>query len=259
MDEADRRIELQGCFNFRDLGGYTTKDGRTVRWRRLFRSDSLNHLTDTDAAFVRDELGVRTLLDLRTDIERDAHDLGPLESTPIDCHHISLINPVPTDSREVEIPPSLLRTTMDRSPAATAERYGYILRNAGPGLVRAIGILLDGLPGVFYCAAGKDRTGLLAAIVLGAIGVPDDVIVDDYVLTEQYIDAIIDRLRASQTYARSLDDSGYGFAPHADTMHMVLDELHADFGTIPHYLKAQGAPDGLVDRMREELLVRAGV
>ena len=100
MQEPDSRlVRLDGCFNFRDLGGYATRDGRRVRWRRLYRSDALHHLSDADLRHVRDELGVRTIVDLRSSAERSGGTPASMAETRAAALATSCSSPIPASRR----------------------------------------------------------------------------------------------------------------------------------------------------------------
>ena len=163
-------------FNFRDLGGYATADGRTTRWRTLFRADGLDRLTPADVEVLR-PYGLRTVVDLRMAHEFEERGRFPVDSYPVTFHNISVLDQ--TWDREQALASTL--------PAADFlhERYTEMLAEAGPRYADALRLLAaaDALPAVFHCAAGKDRTGLLAMLVLGAVGVGHDDIVEDYALT----------------------------------------------------------------------------
>src|SRR5512134_2861685 len=88
----NRTIDLTGCLNFRDLGGYPTVDGRTVRWRQVFRSDALHHLTPQDVARLRDELSLGEIIDLRSSAELQSEGRGPLVVEEMRFHHYPLFD-----------------------------------------------------------------------------------------------------------------------------------------------------------------------
>ena len=141
--------------NFRDLGGYVVASGDAVtRWRTLFRADGLGELTVGDFTVLRD-LGIRTVIDLRAayELERGQFDLS---AHPVSYHHIPFIESIP-DPEE-----------FDRRPDLLEAQYLEMLDNAGAEIRSALEVLAgpDALPAVFHCTAGKDRTGLLSAIVL---------------------------------------------------------------------------------------------
>src|SRR5262249_4765449 len=150
---------------------------RPVRWRRLYRSDALHHLSQAEAERLHTEMGIVTLIDLRTEREIDAGSSSGLHRQEI--LKFPLVERLSTDDRNVS------RETRDRSSIAVSAGYLAMLMTAGDKIAAALDVLSDpdATPAVFYCAAGKDRTGVFAACVLGALGVSDDAIVDDYVLT----------------------------------------------------------------------------
>jgi len=158
---VERRIELDGCVNFRDLGGYPTEAGRRLRWRVLFRSDALHALSASDVAHLRDEIGMSDVVDLRSSFELGAEGRGLLESEPIDFHHTPLFD---GDVRRAETAAAERLTTL-------AERYIGMLELASGPIARVVEILSSARgAAVFHCAAGKDRTGVISAVLLGAVG-----------------------------------------------------------------------------------------
>jgi protein-tyrosine phosphatase len=170
MSELDRRIVLEGTFNFRDLGGYPAADGRTIAWRRLFRSDGLSRLTTADLARLV-ELGIQTVIDLRTADERDRFSMPEGPFAPA-VHHLPMLDVLPSEEELV--------SWVDED--FLIGRYSQMLDDASGAIGEAVKVLSapGAVPGLFHCAAGKDRTGILAAVVLGVLGVPDDVIAQDY-------------------------------------------------------------------------------
>lgn len=250
-----RRLAFEGCHNFRDLGGYRTADGRAVRWGRVFRSDALHYLTHADAERLVGELGLATAIDLRTPPEIEAGGPDALAEAPVTRHRLSLIEL--TAELEMAEAEQLLPHRDDRRPEATAARYGFMLRTAGPRIAEALRILAEpsNHPAVFYCAAGKDRTGILAAVLLGALGVPDDVVVADYLLTAEAIQAVIDRLAATPLYGPGIDGiPRQNFLPHRETFDILLDDIRREFGGWADYARAQGLGDNDLRALRGALL-----
>jgi protein-tyrosine phosphatase len=223
-----RHVALSGCFNFRDLGGYPTRDGGHLRWRRLFRADGLTKLDETDCAALS-ELGLVTVIDLRTTSEVDQRGRFPVETVEVDYHHLPLTESIPG--------------TEDVPDWGTAEfvaaRYTQLLSDGRESIARSIGLLATetSLPAVFHCSAGKDRTGVLAAIVLGCLGVPDDVIIDDYALSaigtarlmqslrEEYADAVEEVEKYATAILRVIPDAMAGFIDHVRDGHGGFDAL----------------------------------
>ena len=192
----DRHIPLDGCVNFRDVGGYQVVRARQpagpwprLRWRRLFRSDALNDLSAADVALLTGDLRITTVVDLRTGYERQRDARRPLEQTDVEIIHAPLIT-----ERNV--------AAVEKPGLTLAERYVWMLELAGEPLVHAITAVARA-PGavIVHCAAGKDRTGLIIASILGALGVGDEDIVADYALTTDNLEGIEQRLRRrSESY-----------------------------------------------------------
>ena len=165
--DDDRRIALPGTQNLRDLGGYPAAGGGTVRWRTLLRSDALHRLDDAGRAALGG-LGLRTVIDLRTDQEVEAAP-SALDGTGARTFHIPLFSD----------------EAISRLPPERAAIYRYMIDDCGAAIAAAVGRLCAGgaLPGLIHCTAGKDRTGLVAALVLDVIGVPDELIAADYAMS----------------------------------------------------------------------------
>jgi protein-tyrosine phosphatase len=241
-----RTIELDGCLNFRDLGGYPTEDGRTVRWRTLFRSDGLHHLSDRDVAQLRDELELGDIIDLRSSAELRTDGRGPLAAEPIRFHHLPLFD---GDRRE--------RAEGASEEMTLADRYFFLVDLAKDPLAEILAVLSKtSSPAVYHCAAGKDRTGVVSAILLSLLGVRDEVIVADYAATRENLDAIIERLMATKGYETMLS------ALPADTMHaepetMVsfLAQIRDKYGSVSGYVTAAGVASAAIEELRARLLV----
>ncbi|WP_109508347.1 tyrosine-protein phosphatase [Nocardioides speluncae] len=247
-----RRVEFEGSFNFRDLGGWRTGDGREVRWGRLFRADSVHLLTDADVERAVGEVGIRTMVDLRSTAEIEAGGVGALAQRVADRQHLPVTSrgPVPIDAPRAVANP-------DRSPTRMFEQYAAMLEVSGAVIARAVERLAgaDALPGVFFCAAGKDRTGVLAAVVLGALGVRDDDIIEDYVLTGASMEQLIGRfasIAAAPDLYRSYPPSH--FAPYAETMDRLLAHVRERYGSFAAYLRANGVSAATLDRLAAQLV-----
>jgi protein-tyrosine phosphatase len=177
-DHPDRVLPLQGATNFRDLGGYRGHGGRTVRWRRLFRSDHLGGLTAQDKSVLA-ELGLARALDFRGRAESAAapYDLPGVEqhSLAIEPTVVQSLQSLATAGEPLSVPivsglmTDLYRSLVNDQAHRFAELFEHLLRAESPV--------------VFHCTAGKDRTGFAAALVLLALGVPHGVVMQDYLLT----------------------------------------------------------------------------
>jgi protein-tyrosine phosphatase len=173
----DRFVLLDGCFNFRDLGGYPALSGRTVRRGCVYRSDALHRLTARGTqAF--SALGVATVIDLRAPAEVSGKAWQPPPGWPGDHLHIPLRPAVPDWA-------AYSKAQLE-SPGFAAMHYLETFRDSQAAIQAAVQVLADParLPAVFHCAAGKDRTGIIAALVLTLLGVPAPYVADDYALSE---------------------------------------------------------------------------
>ena len=257
MDDEARLIPLQGSFNFRDLGGYAGTDGRMTRWGRLYRSDALHELTDADVVALRD-LGLRTIVDLRTERELHRSGRGPLEPEAVAFHHLAVVQEGQRGSLATE-----REAVAAPAPAGDdlAERYLWYLDVGRDSLVEALTLLggADQYPLVFHCAAGKDRTGVLAALVLEILGVDREVIVADYVITAERIRFILDRWRSDPEFAdRMAKVPPSRFSVEAPTMEGFLDGLAERHGGARSWAIGAGVAPAALDAMTELLLEPAG-
>ncbi|HMD46264.1 MAG TPA: tyrosine-protein phosphatase [Acidimicrobiales bacterium] len=247
---AERRVPLETCHNFRDLGGYETTDGRRVRWGRLYRADTLHRLTPHDTATLL-ALGLRTVIDLRAADELEHH--GPVRVAEHDIahHHLPILDAVMGENR-----PVLLAEGEEMPPIGVF--YVRMLDHGRSAVSRALEVLAGpgALPAVFHCTAGKDRTGILAAVVLSLLGVPEDTIVADYALTEE--------ARASrEAYLAEHDPEYYAtlqaMAPWSraavpETMETFLAGLADQHGSAHALAASLGVGDEVTERLRTELL-----
>jgi protein-tyrosine phosphatase len=205
-----RRVELEGCLNFRDLGGYPSADGRAVRRGLLFRSDALHLLTPSDVIRIRDELRIGAIVDLRSTKE--------------------LIG--------------------------LADRYFRLAEYASGPIASVVETLAQSdAPAVYHCAAGKDRTGIISAVLLGVLGVPDEVIVADYALSAEAIDAINARLLRSEGYQTMLaalpPDTMHA---EAETMISFLEQMKSRYGSLRAFAEAAGVSARAITRLEERML-----
>lgn len=179
-----RRLPFEGAVNFRDLGGYPASGGRVTRWRRLFRSDSLAELTEADQDRLRG-LGLRTLCDFRLPDEAARKPNRLPEGCDIATHAIGFI---PEGTLEMLAAIGSGRQRAEDVAAEVLRHYTKFVDDHREDYARMFRLILsaDALPMLIHCTSGKDRTGIGAAAVLMALGVPRDVIVRDYVLTNDY-------------------------------------------------------------------------
>ena len=254
----DRLVPLEGTLNFRDLGGYRGHDGRTVRWGLVFRSDALHELTDADRRTLR-ELGLRAVYDLRKAHERER------QPTALDAEHGHRDVHLPVDDDPMAEPGrDLMDQILDGSLPEADDAYvidiyaGVLLKGAA-----AYGRLLthlteeDGLPALFHCAAGKDRTGIAAALLLDVLGVDEETILDDYELTNVYrSNTRIEVLRpAIEAAGVDVEKVRPFLSARRPVMEATLRHLRDDHGGIEAYLLGPaGMEPATLDRLRDLLL-----
>jgi protein-tyrosine phosphatase len=180
-----RRLPFSGAKNFRDLGGYQTRDGRTIRWRILYRSDSLHKLTETDLKKLT-ALSLDRIIDFRAEHElMQEPDRLPTGIRVIGIPILDSSTEIWRDSREQFVKDNLrnvdptkymIQTNMELATRFTPQMQIFMNE-----LLSA-----NGHPLLFHCAAGKDRTGFAGAILLRMLGVSQNVVMDDYLLSNQY-------------------------------------------------------------------------
>jgi len=245
MQTNPRHLPLAGAYNFRDLGGYPTVDRRVTRWGQLFRSDTLHELTEGDLDVLRG-IGLASVIDLRTAAEVKQTGRGPLATGPISYLHVSVI-------QDDSTPPVAPRPLADID---LAEVYVQWLDTAKSALVLALSAICEpqSYPLVFHCAAGKDRTGVLAALVLDILGVERRVIVEDYELTVSHLDLIRARQRLDRETAQRMDEAPHLFDIEAATMEKFLDGLYEKHGGGREWALTAGMSSDSLDAMAGRLL-----
>ncbi len=176
-----RHLNLAGASNFRDLGGYHTRDGRVVRWRQIFRSNHLGRLTEADVEVLRG-LGLRSAFDFRGTEERVAAMCGvagiAVHSLPIEPTVVAALRARRADGN--------LLSSSDALEVMRDSYRNYVRYNTPSFRVLFAHLLEDRAPLVIHCTAGKDRTGFACALILHALGVPEHVIAEDYLLTNRF-------------------------------------------------------------------------
>jgi protein tyrosine/serine phosphatase len=246
-----RHLPLPGTFNVRDVGGYPTRDGGTTRWRTLLRSDSLHRLTDASRGVLA-QLGLRQVVDLRSEYERgrapDA--LGRLAVT---------VTAKPVFSGAPLASGTDAGTGGGTGPGGgdLPGVYRYMVDHCGQNLVAAVTAVAAaaGTPAVVHCSAGKDRTGLVVALVLAAVGVEDEVIAADFALTGRYLrpdDPMVLRHLEEGTGNSHASDSALLACPPGLILE-ALGHLRNTHGSVAGYLGAHGAPPSLVDSLTQAL------
>ena len=247
---AVRRRALPHLHNFRDLGGYETKDGAMIIWGKLFRSDCPDTLEDAEWDTFR-ALNIRNVIDLRSSYEVKENPVQVPE--PLQYHHCPFLK----EDSSITDPEEAARMFLDSLSLDYAVMLGNALDEMAEILQRLTGFLEEG--GVdFFCTAGKDRTGILAAAVMYLCGVSDEEIIADYSVTEIYnakvIRARIDALPAAMKAEIPPEKMDLATASKAETMGSLLNWMHENhFGAL---MKDRGFGEEQADRLRAALLRR---
>ncbi|GAA4215990.1 tyrosine-protein phosphatase [Actinocatenispora rupis] len=242
--DTGRCVTFSAVFNFRDLGGYEAADGRSVRSGLVYRADGLHRLTGADVDRFAG-LRVRRVIDLRRADEVGTYGRVP-EVPGLTYHNVCL--------------QTTAWTATDVRPGAMAEylaaRYGEIADEAvGGAMGTVLRLIADDTPGgtVFHCMAGKDRTGVVAAVLLALLDVPDETIAADYALSqaaeEQYF-----AWRASQR-PDAPAPTGTGDAAPAEAILTFLAGLRTRYGSVAGYAERAGADRAVRAALRARLLV----
>jgi protein-tyrosine phosphatase len=226
---------------------------------RLLRSENLQELSPADIAKLVEDIGVTTVVDLRTTGEREIEGPAPLDAVPglRHAHHPVLLE---LGSASEAVAEALLVTKIERDRARypndiTCGHYlGYLEERPEEvtGALRSIATA-EGAA-IVHCAAGKDRTGVIVALALTAAGVRPEAIVADYTATGDRIDAILERLRRSKTYAEDVSTRPVqAHLPRPETMRAFLEQLDIRYGGLPQWLAGHGFADDELSRLRAKL------
>jgi protein tyrosine/serine phosphatase len=267
-------LPLDGAANARDLGDLPTDEGAPTARHRLLRSDNLQGLTPGDVRLLVDEIGVRTVVDLRTDVEVELEGPGPMTREPdVEIRHLTLFpesggrTDIDADALlpwqedgEDERRESALPGSESALPGSRAVAfYLAYLRDRPDNIVAALRAIAssDGAT-IVHCAAGKDRTGVVIALALSVAGVPRDRIVADFTATADRLPALLARLRSSDTYRDDLnsrpDDA---HRPRAATMEQFFEHLDEQHGGPLGWLESAGFGAADVARLRARLVPSA--
>ena len=248
--EPDRWLQFEGVDNVRDAGGLPLRDGGRTRFGELFRSANLRHVTDTDVAHLVDVVGLRLVIDLRTarEIDRDGPTL--VAGAGVDTVALSFL---PDDGEA-------LPETGDDSDPLLRSYLGYLVDRT-ENVVQAVRLLggPDVGPTLVHCAAGKDRTGVLLALVLDAVGVEREAVIADYALSAHHVEAMFRRWTTA--FNREMPDDLTPHLPRAEVIATVLarlDDQHGSGGRdgAAGWLRANGLDEASLDRLRARLTGR---
>ena len=242
MTQSDRVLILEGARNFRDIGGYPTRSGKRIKWGLLFRSDYLTHLTEEDCARVH-EIGIRTVFDLRSNMERERY--------PSRWHPQSSAETLFwEDTREAEKLGERLQRYRHENETTDNQLHGFLCYHYRHYLEiqaeKFSGILAqlvkeESAPALIHCTAGKDRTGIMIALILYLLEVDEDLIMQDYLLTNEHVKGPDDkerfRLLLRQFGFEEITDGIMNamIYAHQEYLQAAFDGMREDFGSVEQY------------------------
>jgi protein-tyrosine phosphatase len=254
-------LNFSGGCNFRDIGGYGTQGGQTIRWGKVYRTGVLSYFTQDDAQHLI-KLNVRTICDLRRAEERAREPTKWPDTTTV---HLNWDDgPAPTQIRDFAARHPSNGAGMH---AAMIEFYRALPLWMAPRLGAIFSqVAQDRAPLIVHCAAGKDRTGIAIALLLSVLGVPEDTIVADYLLTNEAVDLVQFALTNHQAQLGIAvnrhplltlpeDVRRVIFSAHADYLHAAFEQINGDHGNTERFLETKAGVDSAMrQRIREVLL-----
>jgi protein tyrosine/serine phosphatase len=246
--------EVPGAVNLRDIGGHRTVEGRTVKRGLLYRAGMTQHLAPEGLQALRERLGIRTVIDLRGEEELEKDGVGPFHLHGIAHRHVPVVG-------ATAVTPEERKARMEALKSAEhdwAESYIRIMTDMPGAYVTFFEIVADSgqIPAVFHCAAGRDRTGIAAALVLGVLGVPHEAIGHDYALTGRNLQRHVHRFRrhmeqmgaTPEEFARIVD------TPGGEPILRFLDVITERHGSVRSFVQEIGVTSTTITRVRALLL-----
>lgn len=252
---SDAAFSVTGALNFRDLGGLPTEDGRVTRGRRFFRSDSLQEVTEEDVTRLKRELGLMFVIDLRGAEESVAEGRGRLDQLPL-CH----INIPLRDFQslvDLDAPEHLSAPGDGAAEVAGGPLMPHYVHNleADPNMVVAVDLIANALgygPTVVHCAFGKDRTGIVTALILRMVGVTEDAVVADYMASSENVERFIERARRIPRYAPFADLDVWRCDERM--IRFFLRELEERYGSATEWALGKGVAEHTITGLRAVLV-----
>ena len=246
---SKRHLDLAGSYNIRDTGGYPTSDGRHMRWRRFIRADTLHRLPpESQAALIA--YGLRTVIDLRNAREIRHEPCVFVNSGHVSYHHKAMVGDVLAAEWE-ETPAS--GTVLEK----IFQSYTSVIDRRQVEICKILSMLaLPGtLPTVVHCHGGKDRTGIMTALVLGVAGVPVDIIVEDYILSARFLlKRRADGRAPGVEAAYSTEEEYRHNCCPPEAMFSTLQHLSERYGGIESYLLDGGLDREHITNIRSALV-----
>ena len=246
-ESGAHELRIDGLVNVRDLGGLPTADGRTIRARQVIRSDNPKGLTDQGQQDLSEVVAPTLVLDLR--IQLEVHREGyTIAHDPVRVLNLPMLPQSGVTQEQIDA----------GAAGDLVEDYLRQIEANAPSIVEALRLIADpaNRPVVVHCTAGKDRTGIVVAMLLSILGVPDDVIVADYHVTDANMGPILERIRAAQVF----QDNGLAqapawiFAAEPETMRDFLAGMRERYGDAEGWALAKGLSSEVITSLRASLL-----
>ncbi|WP_084529858.1 tyrosine-protein phosphatase [Nocardia crassostreae] len=248
--EPGRRwVEFAQIDNVRDLGGLLVRDGGTTRFGVVFRSSTLQQATPADLTHLTETLGLRTVIDLRLPDEVEREGYGLIAAAEVQIANLPIRKSPQSSLAARDLVP-------DKTRVDLTELYGQLLAGSGEHIVESVRLIINPARHsvLFHCAAGKDRTGVLAAVLLDAVGVTPEAIAHDYAQTNERMQRVRDRLNSLSSY-EGLPPANTGIlAVTPEVMLGFLSNLRAEYGGAAEWLLANGLSEAELDVLRQALV-----
>lgn len=252
-----RKLPMDGAENFRDLGGYKTANGKTVKWGMLYRSDSLADLSDEDLAFIQ-RLGVKQIVDFRTPFEKEEDP----DRIPEGVRYVE---------REIDVEGTAVKELFEKISSGDIDDLNAVelMENANRAFVSSQqhiygphlkSLLSDGnIPSVAHCTGGKDRAGFGAAITLLALGVPEQTVVNDFMLTNEYtkdkINQYIWMIRLGSFFQTDPEKIRPLLGVEQSFIEAGIDQMKKEYGSVDNYFRqGLGLSDTDLQQLRDRFL-----
>ena len=247
IKNTNRHLPVKGTYNIRDLGGYKTQFGETIPWRKFLRGDSLHLLTNEGMSYLYQE-GLRLVIDLRTHKEIQDRP-NPFEKFP----GVRFLNLPLFD----DLAPIFMLNNKASKESPLVDFYLTALHNQHDAIRAVMSEISNTDDGaiLFNCTAGKDRTGIVAALLLGLVGVSNEDIMYDYALTAELIPDLVKQLLA-ESKERGVDTKKHSqmLESPADVIKLTLVDLEKKYGSVSNYFKTIGLEQTLISNLRNRLL-----
>ena len=244
-----RRIEIEGAYNVRDIGGYKTSDGRMTRWQSFLRADNVSTLPQHSQDTLVSVYGVRTVIDLRRQDEIDGQPDNVLgRSSRVRYHNVDIVGDMVFDQVESAEPPDRIHASYRNMLDRRGLKFGETLRVlARPGA----------LPAMYHCMGGQDRTGIVSALLLSLAGVPTETIAADYTLTAEYR---VDAYLGPNSIEPEADPADYTVEAYRtrncppEVMLDTLTYIDERYGGVEAYVRSTGVTDEDISALRAALV-----